>query len=321
MNLTELRLKVRHFFRKNGKLLFIIFLVWAIIFLLNLILKFQPKVLTPSSTYEMHTSVLDSTSSVPEATGSKIEEIIKEYIECCNEGKYQKAFSMVSEDCRKNGFNDDIQVFMEYVLTKMPTPKKYSIQNYSNMTLDKKKIYIYEVKFFDDYLATGVTGQMYGYTSDRITFYQGDEGLEMNVGNYIYHTSPKRISENEYLKIDVVDRIVNYSIETYTVKFTNKSKYTVVVSDNAEADEVVLNLPNEFRNRSEVYDIVLKPGETQEVQMVFKKFVDDRDDSLSLSFNLIRVMEKYSGTEDVEEEVIQSEIDNAISKFSMTVDL
>ncbi len=321
MNFTEFRLKARHFFKKNGKLLFIIFLVWAVIFLVNLILKFQPKVLAPSTTYEMHTSVLDSTSSVPTATGSEIEKIIKEYIDCCNEGKYQKAFSMVSEDCRKNEFNDNIEIFMEYVLTKMPTPKTYSIQNYSNMTLGKKKIYIYEVKFFDDYLATGLTGQMYGFTSDRITFYQGDDGLEMNVGNYIYHTNPKRISENEYLKIDVTDRIVNYSIETYTVKFTNKSKYTIVISDNAEADEVVLNLPNEFRNRSEVYSIVLEPGETKDVQMVFKKFVDDGDDSLALSFNLIRVMEQYSGTEDVEDEVIQNEIDNAISKFSMTVDL
>lgn len=321
MSFTEFRLKVRHFFRKNGKLMFIIFLVWSVIFLVNLILKYQPKNLAPTTTYEAHASVLNPTSKVPEVVSSKVEDMIKEYIDCCNEGKYQKAFSMISEDCRKHEFNDDIEVFMTYVITKMPTPRKYTIQNYSNMTLDKKKLYIYEVKFFDDYLATGLTDEMYGFTSDRISFYQGDDGLEMNVGNYIYHTNPKRISENEYLKIDVTDRRVNYSIETYTVKFTNKSNYTIVISDNAEADEVVLRLPNEYRNRSETYPIVLAPGETDEIEMVFKKFVDDGDDSLALAFNLIRVMEQYSGVDDVSDEVIQSEIDNAISKFSMSVDL
>lgn len=321
MNFTELRLKIKRFFRRNRRLIIIILIIWAIIFLINYIIQNRPKQLEPSTTYTMHASVMDSGSTVPQNMRSSIEDMIKEYVDCCNEGNYQKAFNMLSEDCREYGFNNDVEKFMQHVLVKMPTPKKYSVQNYSNMKLGNKRIYIYEVKFLDDILATGLTGSDYRFTTDKITFYQGKDGIEMNVGNYIYHEDIKAISENEYLKIDVVDKIVNYSIETYQVKVTNKSKYTVVVSDGAELDEVIINLPNEFRNRSELDPIVLAPGESQVLEMTFKKFVDDGDDSLSLVFSQVRVMEKYSGVDDVENEVIQSEIDNAIAKFSMEVNL
>ena len=321
MNFTELRLKVRRFFRKYGRYIIIIIIIWSIIFLVNLILKLRPEVLVPTTTYEMHTSVMDTDSKVPAQVSDGIEEKIKAYVDACNDGNYQKAFNMLSDNCREFEFDNNVENFMQHVLIKMPTPKRYAIQDYSNMKIGNRRVYIYEVKFTDDYLATGLTGQDYGFTTDKFMFYQVDGNMEMTVGDFILQEDIKKISENEYMKIDVISRKINYSIETYKVKLTNKSNYTIVVSDGAEADEVILNLPNEYRTRSEVYDIVLQPGETKELDMVFKKFVDDGDKSNSLTFALIRVMEKYSGTEDVSDEVIQSEIDNAISKFSMTVNL
>ena len=101
--------------------------------------------------------------------------------------------------------------------------------------------------------------------------------------------------------------------------FTNRSEYTIVISDKQEKDEITLVLQNEVRNRTDVADIILEPSESVTLKFTFPKFVDDGDVSKSLSFPAIRVMEKYSGTEVIEEAVIQSEIDNAIAKFSMDV--
>ena len=321
MNFGDLRVKLRHFLKKNGKLLTIIFLIWLAIFLLNYILKHSPEKYEPKTTYTKHTSVINPESSVSKDVSTSIEDLIKEYVDCCNDGNYQKAFDMLSDDCKEYAFDNSVYKFMNHVLIKMPMPRRYAIQDYSNITLGGNNIYIYEVKFTEDILATGLTGSEYLYTTDKFTFYYDDKGLEMNVGDYIFHEKPKRISENEYLKIDVTDRYVNYSIETYTVRLTNKSDYTVIVSDGAEVDEVILRLPNEYRTRSEVDPIVLKPGEDATISMTFKKFVDDGDNPNALTFSLVRVMEKYSGVEDVDKDVVQSEIDNAISKFSMTVNL
>ena len=321
MNFTEFRLKARHFFRRNRRIIFIIFLIWLCIFLVNYILKNSPEKYTPSTTYEKHTSVMDTDSSVPSNIKSGIETRIEDFVEACNDGNYQKAFDMLSDDCKEFAFGNNIETFMGHVLTKMPTPKKYAIQDYSNIKIGNKKVYIYNVKFFDDFLATGLTNQDYLYTEDKFMFYQGNDGLEMNIGDYMYHGEVKRISENEYMKLDIEERTVNYSIETYKIKLTNKSPYTIVVADGQETDEVILQLPNEYRIRSETYDIVLEPGESTELDMVFKKFVDDGDTSQAITLTSVRVMEKYSGTENIDESVIQDEINNAISKFSMSVSL
>ena len=138
MSFVDFRLIIRHFFRRNKKIFIIIFIIWAIIFLINMILKNMPEQLSPNITYEAHTSVINQGSSTPSSLRKPIEDIIDEYMEYCNDGNYQKAFSMISEDCRKYEFNDDVENFMAHVLTKMPTPKKYSIQDYSNYKYGNK---------------------------------------------------------------------------------------------------------------------------------------------------------------------------------------
>lgn len=320
MNFTEFRLKFRHFIRKYRRVILIIFVIWAAIFFVNAMLKNRINQPEATTTYDAHTSVIDSTASTPANLQNPIEDMIEEYVGYCNEGNYQKAFNMLSEDCRKYEFNNSVSDFMEHVLVKMPTPKKYSIQDYSNVKYGNKRLYIYEIKYTDDLLATGLTNSTYAYTSEKFTFYNGDDGLEMGAGNYIYYSDIKSISENEYLKIDVTHKVVNYSIETYEVKFTNRSNYTVVIADGQEANEAILVLPNETRNPSEIADIVLAPNEEKTLEMVFPKFADDGDASQSIIFSSVRVMEHYSGVgEEVPPETIQSEIDNAISKFSMEI--
>lgn len=319
MKFTEIRLKVRRFFRKYKRLILIIFIVWLGIFLLNLYLTLRTVKPETTSTYKAHTAVIDSSSSTPTILREPIEDLIKKYVDYCNDGNFQAAYDLLSEDCKKYGFDNKIENFMQHVYIKMPTPKHYAIQDYSNTRYDGKKLYIYEIKYTDDLLATGLTNTEYTFTSEKMVFYSEDDEIRMNVGDFIYYKDIKRISENEYLKIDVIDKLVNYNSEVYEVKFTNRSNYTVIVSDSTENEEVSLILPKETRQRNTIQDIVLKPQETQTLKFQFPKFVDDGDESQSLLFSSIRVMEKYSGTEGVSDEIIQEEIDNAISKFSMTV--
>lgn len=321
MNFINIRLKIRHWFRKYKNLILLVFLLWFTIFIINYFLGHRTIPQEPITTYKAHTSVIDSQYSVPKSIQNNIEEMIEEYIGCCNEGNYQKAYNMLSEDCQKYEFDNNVEKFMEHVLVKMPTPKQYYIQNYSNTKYDGKNIYVYEIKYTDDILATGLTGTNYAFTSERIAFYKENDEITMNVGEYIYHNDVKRISENEYFKIDVIDKIVNYNSEIYEVKLTNRSNYTVVVADGMESEEVALMLQNEIRNRLSIEDIILEPQESRTYKFEFTKFIDDNDTSESLLFSSIRVMENYSGTDEVPTETIKNEIDNAISKFSMSVGL
>lgn len=315
---TDFRLKVLHFLKKNGKIIFIVFCVWMIVFLINLFLKsYEPKP-ELQTTYEPHTSVMDSSKSVSKRVSNPIEEMIEEYIGYCNEAEWPKAFNMLSQTCREYSFENSIENFMDYVYTKMPTPKKYAIQDYSN----DGNTYIYQIKYTDDMLATGLTNSTYSYTEEKMIFKkQKDGSIEMAVGNFVDYAEIKNISENDYLKVDVKSVVKYYSLEAYTVKFTNRTDNTIVIADGQENGEVLLNLTSsDTRNRTDATsNIVLKPKESKTLTLKFQKFYDSKDDAKSLTLGAVRVMEQYSGTEGVAPETIQAEIQNAVAKFSVNI--
>ena len=324
MNFTDLRLKIRRFIRKYKNIILIGLCIWLVIFIINILLSRKAPDLTPQTTRDEHTAVINSQKKVPKSMTPEIEKLIEEYVEACNDGNYQKAFNYLSEDCRKYEFDDDIEKFMEHVLDVTPTPREYAAQNYSNINLaDGTAIYIYEIKYFNDFIATGLTNSSYSFSSEKVTFYYNDENeLMMNVGDYIYHSDPDSITENEYFKADIQDRRVEYDKEIYQILLTNRSQYTIVISDEQEADEVVLvldNEANETRGMGETDSIVLGPGESKTITVSFQKFVDDGDASKAIVFGHVRVMERYSGTEGVDQAVIDEEKNNAIAQNSVSI--
>lgn len=314
---TDLRLKIIRFFKKNMKIIFIAVSIWIVIFIINKFLKnYQPKK-ERQTTYKPTQSVMEPSKKVSKNINESIESLIKEYVGYCNDAEWEKAFNMLSDTCKRYSFQDDIKTYMDYVYTKMPTPKEYVIQDYSN----EGNTYIYQVKYLDDILATGLTNTTYQYTEEKMIFKKVDpKNIEMSVGNFIDYEEIKNISEDEYLKVDVKSVVKYYSMEEYTVKITNRSDYTIVVSDNQCSKEVYLKMNGgEIRSAINIQNIVLEPKESITTTFKFQKFYDGNDDSQSFNLGEVRVMENYSGTEGVLKEVIQSEIQNAIAKFSVTV--
>lgn len=314
----DFRLKLRHWFRKNKNILFIVFLVWGVIFLINRFLSISDQVTEPETTYEPSISVINPGDKAPKKVQTTAEKMIDEYVGYCNEGNYQKAFNMLSEDCKKYAYNDSVDTFADHVLTKMLTPKQYSIQNYSNYG----DYYIYEIKYIDDILATGLTNQEYQYSTEKIVFIKNKEGsYDMSTGNFIKYDEINNISENNYLKVDIKDRITRYSIETYNVRLTNRTDNTIVIADQLVNDEIQLVLPQEYRSTEDTdLDIILAPGESRTFNLTFTKFADDGDTSEGILFGAVRVMENYKGVDGTPEEQ-QAEIDNAVAKFSVEIPL
>lgn len=201
----ELRLKIRHWIKKYGKILFFIIIVWISIFIINKFLGDYQTEEVPNTTKTPQVAVMSANEKVSKKVQTSAEEFIESYVDACNQGKYQKAFAMISENCRKYEFDDDVEKFAKYVLEKMPTPKKYSIQNYSNT----QGYYIYEVKYFDDMLATGLTNSEYNFTTEKMVLKKNSKGsFDIAVGNFIEYKDINSVAENDYLKIDVKNCMV-----------------------------------------------------------------------------------------------------------------
>jgi len=312
----DTRLKIRHFFVKYQKPLIVVFVAIIIIIMLNRFLVSRRRLEAPQTTYQPNVSVIDSSSEVPKKVASSFEEFIDKYIKYCNSRDYVNAYNLVSEDCKKNFFGNNYDMFVEYVQQKFTTPRSYAIQDYSNY--DDK--YIYSVKLFDDFLATGLTNMEYKYQEEKmVASYDENNNIVFSVGNYIESRPLTCMNSNEYLKAEITNEVVKYSFVIYTLELTNRSDYTIVIKDgNANDTEVGIKVGNEFRGcLDNETKIVIEPGQTIRVNLSFDKFYDSATNVEGLVFNAVRIMENYTGNP----ETAEMEIENAVDKFSMTISL
>lgn len=287
---TDVLIKLRNFFKKYKKRIYAILIILGVVILINSLLEPTKKEIKRITTYEPHVSVMDENNSVPEKLRTPIEENIDAFINYCNAKEYEKAYEMLSDSCKEIAY-PKLEDFKKYVNRIFTSKKLYAIQDYSNLN-DK---YIYQVKIFDNYLASGLTNQEFNFYDEKITITEENNEVKLSIGKYIEKVDIKNVAEDDYLKIDIKYKVVNYDTETYHVKISNRSQYEAILADNSVGfEEIVLDLGQEYRNRTDNYldDVILQPGESKEYDFVFPKFYDDGDKSQNIIFNAIRIIDK-----------------------------
>lgn len=286
---ADIELKLRRFFRKYGKILIVIFAIIAIIITIDRILKNSKNLDTPNTTLTPNEPVLDIGGNVPKKVHTTVEEFVRKYVDYCNDGEYESAYAMLSNDCKEDYFGS-VYNFKEYVKNKFYDKRSYALQSYS--TFNKK--YIYTVKLFDDILATGLTNSKYKYQEEKIVAsYDENKNIVISVGNFIEKNTIQSVQENEYLKVDIKSQIIQYGFEEYKVKLTNRSNYTIIIQNGeAEDDEIVINLGQELRKNEIANEVILEPGATQIISPIFSKFYDDGDTTKELIFSSVRVVDE-----------------------------
>ena len=290
----DVRLKIRNFFKKYGKLIIIIVFALVLVIIINRLLGLNNVPDAPTTTYTPHTTVLDDSIDVPEEVADSFEEFIENYVKYCNNRDYVSAYNLISEDCKENFFGNSYNNFVNYVSEKFDGTKSYAIQSYSTAN----------DKYIEEKMAIN---------------YDEDGNIVFSVGNYMGSQDLQYQASNDYLIARVTKSVEKYSFIIYNLELTNRSNYTVVVQDgNTDDTEIFINIGDETRGCIEDdTDIVLGPGETKNVSISFSKFYDSDTEVDGLVLNAVRVMENYTGNE----ETAQQEIDNAIYKASMTISM
>ena len=307
------RLKIRNFFKKYKRVIFIVLIVWLVIIAINFFLGRRSETPMLNTTYNPHEVVLTSDTEVPEKLQTPIEDTIDDYINKCNNKDYSGAFELLTTDCKIHVFGDSLDNFTTYASSVFPNKKRYSIQNYSNFG----QAYIYNVKLIDDIIATGLTNQSYAYYEEKFAVKEEDGKIKLNVNDYMGFNDLKKVAEDDYLKIRVENKEEFYSFEIYSVKITNKTDKKIVLYDGIVGNELSLISGQDERNPINVKDtITLEPGETRTFEITFNKYYDESTKASEIAFNTIRIMtEQSTGTEETEEE----ELSKAERTYSITI--
>lgn len=310
----DIRLKIRDFFKKHKKVIYICLTIWLIVIAINYLLKFRPEPKAkPKTTLDIHSPIMDEGEKVPDRYKETISELIDDFMKYCNDKEYDKAYNLLTTEY-KNKFVSDKNEFIKYVDTKFKNKRLYNIQNYSNID----GAYVYKVRFMEDILASGTTNG-YLYVEEKYVVKEENGSLKLALGGYIKEEPLNLQFEDEYMKINVTRRDIYYDQVLYYAEIVNKTDNYIVLSNQQEYNEVSLNVGNEKRNFVSALGTNVVALKNQKIEKAFRfeQFADEKNVATKLNFDAIRILPSFSGNTSLYEK----EKENAIKLYSVTINL
>ena len=214
---TNFRVKLIQFWKKNKKKILIGLIIYLTILIINNVLKNMPEKLPePSISFKPHVAVVTD-QEVPKKYQKPIENLVDTYFNYCNNGEYENAYNLITDECKK-AYYPTLEEFTAYVNHVFEGKKKiYTLQSYSIVD----NIYVYNIKILDDILANGTSDGYYFY-EEKLILKEENGQMRLSIGEFINQDKPNIAVEDEYMKIEIVERTVDYDTETYRIKVTNK---------------------------------------------------------------------------------------------------
>ena len=249
---------------------------------------------------------------MPAQYDDKINELISNYFNYCNNKEYENAYVLLDEEFKSIYFKN-INNFKTYIDAVFATKRMYTAQNYSNLN----NIYVYSVHIMDDILATGAT-ENYQYLEDKFVIKEENGELKLSLNGYCKQEKLNIVAEDDYMKINILSKRICFDKETYVVQYTNKTNNYIVLANGQETTEMCLEIQGQTRVAdTSNSNIVILPNETTTKTISFEKFFDDGKTSTQFVLNAIRILPEYSGRT----EKLENEMKKAIKLYSRTINL
>lgn len=225
--------------------------------------------------------------NVTEETSEENTEIIKSFIDYCNSSEIEKAYDLLSNDCKEEFGNLD--TFMsDYYKRNFKTKKTYNL----DFMFSEQGSYTYKVTYYeDDLLATGGTTTNKNF-EDYITIINQNGERKLNINNFIKKQEINKTQATEAIQITIKNKRVYRSYEQYRILIKNNTKNTISISDGENSEDIYLLDKNEAKYEAFIHEIPLenlsiKPMRTIELDITFNKIYYTYRNIEKIQFNNI----------------------------------
>lgn len=192
--------------------------------------------------------------------------IIDNFISYCNERQLQKAYDLLTDECRMQMY-DTLEVFEQtyYKDVFQGGNKTCSIENWVGNT--------YKVNIVDDMLTTGKSNNNYS-KQDYMTVKKEDNGYKLNINNYIgYKTINKTTTKND-ISMEVMSRNTYMDYEEYTIKVTNHTKNKILLDSRLNTKTLAIQDDKEVQYSSYSHELTepmltIPSKQTKEISIKF----------------------------------------------------
>ena len=169
-------------------------------------------------------SVSNTRSGITKQYSSTVEsdlKILDDFISYCNSGDIEKAYELISDDCKEVLYTS-LENFREYYDNIFKNGKKnVEVENWINKT--------YKIEFYEDALSTGEYSK--NSKSDYITIVKNGDEYKLNINGYIQRTILNKEKKSDDITIKIIYKDTYYEYETYTFEITNNREMTIALGD------------------------------------------------------------------------------------------
>lgn len=205
---------------------------------------------------------------VSDLFANEIGEFINQFFTFCINHEPQKAYDMVSNNTKQVLYQTEELFEKNYYNYRFNGNKQFSFQSWSR----SDTLYIYQVKIFDNMLATGQTSD--NYIEEYVTIAVEDGSYKLNLNSYLGRKQLAAKNENDIVTVqaNLVDRYLDY--EVYTLTIQNKTDAEIILDTKRKTNScyVIDHKGNKFEallfeNSDE--ELKFAPKEMKTIQIRF----------------------------------------------------
>lgn len=236
---------------------------------------------------------------VSDLYSDEIGEFINQFFTYCINHEPQRAYEMVSNNTKQVLYQTEELFEKNYCSYRFSGNKQFSFQSWARAD----GLYIYQVRIFDNMLATGQTSD--NYIEEYVTITVENGSYKLNLNSYLGRKQLNANNEDDNVSMQVVmvDRYLDY--EVYTLNIQNKTDRTLLLDTKRDTDScyVVDNIGNKFEallyeNSDE--DLEFSPKEMKTIQIRFSDAYREGLQIKSINFTDIVNSEEYEQNKDIQ---------------------
>lgn len=221
--------------------------------------------------------------------------VINEFIENCNGRNIEKAYSLLSSECKEEMYPTAKDFYENYYMMVFNNNKlEYSVENWIQDT--------YEVKFIEDMLATGKINDE--NKQDYITIVEENDSFKININNYIGREILNKEIENNDIILNLIQKDIYMDYEVYKVTIKNNTGKSILLAPEDKTNTIYLQNTNGgkfYAASSELLkeELLLENNYMHTIDVKFNKTYSYSNNIECLAFsNVILDYEEYLNLDD-----------------------
>lgn len=219
--------------------------------------------------YQNESKTIVTKNKVSEVYKDDFGKIIDEFYTHCINHEPEKAYQLLAPESKKILYETEEKFEELYYKEKFEGNKQYSFQSWTQSADD---IYVYQVKIYDNMLATGK--KVTEYVEDYVTIVPVKTGYQLNISGYIGRKQIGKRNSNDAIsaEISVCDTYMDHQV--YTVRLKNNTDQTWILDTRRKTNTTYIEEENTNKYYSYLYEkeeeeLILNPKESKEIQIKF----------------------------------------------------